>query len=145
MFLEDAKFQLKLRELQKSNKKVWDHFSPKIDAAREAKQFEEEQLIASEAFWESDQVRDEIHNLQHRYVQKQAERLLIPMPKFKTKDGEWEQSQFDGFWRLNEAALSALAREVRQERRERLELAFLWPSSIIGFVGGLVGIASAFW
>ncbi|SDW76807.1 hypothetical protein SAMN05444358_1011706 [Ruegeria halocynthiae] len=143
MWLEDAKFRGQLAKLQKDKRKVGDYYDPKIAAAREAKQWEQEQMHSSEMFHELDMVEAEIRWLQHRYVTRQAERLLVPIPKFGTKSDSWLQSDHDGRWRLNDDVLDVVGQRVRQERRERIELLFLWPSAFIGFIGGVTGIVSA--
>ena len=144
MWFEDIKFRWRLRKLQKVEKKISDSYQSDIDRARADKDFEREQFHVSGMFFELDNVGSEIRWLQHRYVTSQAERLLIPVPKFDTKSKDWSCSDVDGRWSLSPENLARLAREVRQERRERLELVFLWPSALIGLVGGIVGIASVF-
>ncbi len=144
MWLEDAKFRRQLAKLQKTKRKIDDHYDLKISEARDAKEWELEEMHASEMFHELDMVEADIRWLQHRYVTRQAEQLLVPVPKFSTKSESWLKSDFDGRWRLTDDALDVLGQRVRQERRERVELLFLWPSAFIGFVGGIVGIVSAF-
>ena len=145
MIVEDILFRMELRKLQAEEQAVVDSFDPEIQKARSNKNWEQENIIASQMFFEKDNVRSEIWNLQHRYITRQADRLLLPIPKFDMASTDWRHSEFDGKWTLSSEALARLGREVRQERRERLELAFLWPSAMIGLIGGLVGVLSAFW
>jgi len=145
MIFEDIQFRRALKKLQAEEQAVIDAYDPDIQKAREAKNWEQEQSIASQMFFEQDNVKSEIHSLQHRYVTSQAEKLLLSIPKFDTDSPDWKKSDFDGRWTLSLEVLARLGREVRQERRERLELTFLWPSAMIGLVGGLIGIFTAFW
>ncbi len=144
MWLEDIQFRLRLRKLQKKEEKVAAHYQPRLEHAREKEDWDEEQAIASTMLFEMDMLHDEINRLQHNYVTSQAKRLLIPIPDFSTTSTDWKRSETDGRWALSDENLARIAREVRQERRERLELVFLWPSALIGFIGGIAGIVSAF-
>lgn len=144
MLIDDMIFRWKLRRLQKATAKIWAGYGPELDKARAAKDWNEEQSIAASAFFEVDTVRAGLLQLQHNYVTKQAEQLLLPIPPFDTKSANWTKSDRTGVWTLSPELLARLAREVRQERRERVELMFLWPSAFIGLVGGLVGILTAF-
>ncbi|WP_299969186.1 hypothetical protein [uncultured Roseobacter sp.] len=145
MIFEDMKFRQRLKKLQTAEQAVMDAYDPDIQKARADKNWDEEQGIASMMFSERDSVRSEILSLQHRYITKQADRLLLPIPKFDTKSSDWIYSEYSGRWTLSPDVLTRLGREVRQERRERLELTFLWPSAMIGLLGGLIGIFTAFW
>jgi len=145
MIFEDIQFRRTLKKLQAQEKAVFDAYDPDIQKARKDRDREQEQAVASQMFFEQDNVRSEIHNLQHRYVTSQADKLLLPIPKFDTKSPDWTKSNFDGKWTLSLEVLARLGKEVRQERRERLELTFLWPSAMIGLIGGLIGIFTAFW
>ena len=143
-WLEDFRFSRDLGKFQKNMAQTSKAYQVDLDRARENRSWEEEQSIAGSMFHELDMIRDEIRSCQHRYITRQAEKLLIPLPPFDTKSKDWVQSEFDGRWAFSSKVLAQLGKEVRQERRERLELVFLWPSSLIGLVGGLVGIASIF-
>lgn len=145
MIFEDVKFRRALKKLQAKEKTVIEAYDPDIQKARKDRNWEQEQGIASRMFSELDNVRREIHNLQHAYVTSQADKLLLPIPEFDTASPDWKNSDFDGRWTLSLEVLARLGREVRQERRERLELTFLWPSAMIGLIGGLIGIFTAFW
>lgn len=144
MWLDDVRFRRQLARLQKAKSKTIDAYQDDIEKARNAKDWDQEQYHASGMFHEVDMIDDEISALQHKYVTRQAEQLLIPLPKFNTKSSEWRCSEIDGRWRLADEMLFDVARTVRRERRERVELAFLFPAAFIGVVGGVVGIATAF-
>lgn len=143
MWVDDAKFRWRLAKLQRSQRKNEEYYNLKITAAREIQEREEEQKQQYDKFVVLDKGISEIRSLQHRYITRQAEQLLIPIPECNPKSESWLQSDFDGRWRLTDDALDALSQRVRRERRERVELLFLWPSAFIGFIGGLVGIVSA--
>lgn len=143
-WFDDLCFRRRLARLQKAKSKTIDAYQDDIEKARKAENWEQEQAHAGDMFHEVDMIDDEISALQHRYVTRQAEQLLIPLPKFDAKSSEWRCSEIDGRWRLADEALFDLSRQVRRERRERIELVFLLPAAVIGLVGGLVGIATAF-
>lgn len=141
---DDLAFRWRLGRFLREQDKISKRYQPDLDRARKEKDWERENSVAQDMFFEHDLVEDEIARLQHKYLTKQARRFLIPLPEFKQKDGEWRELQHIGGYALKGDALLRLARDVRQERRERVELAFLWPSALIGLVGGLVGLISAF-
>ncbi|WP_299682806.1 hypothetical protein [uncultured Roseobacter sp.] len=145
MIFEDMKFRRSLKKLQTAEQAIIDAYGEDIEKARAEQNWEDEQGIASTMFFEQDNVRSEIRSLQHSYVTNQADRLLLPVPKFDTESPDWKYSDYSGRWTLSPEVLARLGREVRQERRERLELVFLWPSAMIGLLGGLIGIFTAFW
>lgn len=86
----------------------------------------------------------ELRHLQHEYIAKQARALLIPLPRYSRDSDDWEVLDQLGSVTLTSEALASLGREVRQERRERLELLFLWPSAFLGAIGGIAGICAVF-
>ena len=142
MLLEDRKFSKELRRLQKAMADIQADFDSEAEKARNAKDYESEQAAASQYFFERDMIDSDIQWLQHRYLVRQAERLLLPVPEFNTKGEDWVRSEHDGRWRLNKEILASLSKEVRRERRERMEFFFLLPSALIGLVGGLLGVAA---
>lgn len=144
LLLDDLAFRWRLGRLLKDQDKISNRYQPDLERARRDKDWERENSVALDMFSERDFVDEKIARLQHAYLAKQARYLLIPLPEFKKEEGEWRELEQIGGYVLNDEALLRLARDVRQERRERIELAFLWPSALIGFVGGLVGLFSAF-
>jgi hypothetical protein len=144
MYWDDWKFRRKVKRLHQEREKLSRTFDAEIRAATEAKDRERVQSLHSEMGHELGMVGSEIQLEQHKYITKHANLLLVPLPPFKSEGGEWEELYAFGSWILTPQALAHLRREVRQERRERIEMVFLWPASFIGFVGGIVGIVSAF-
>lgn len=140
---DDQVFRYRLRGFLKEQDRISKLYQPDLDRARKANDREQEHSVYFNMAHELDLVADQITQLQQRYLSKQARILLIPLPEFKQKDGDWRELHLIGGYALTGEALLRLARDVRQERRERLELVFLWPSALIGLVGGLVGIATA--
>lgn len=130
MILEDLKFRRELKKLQKAKQAIHDAYDPKIPAKPTSQEeYEEQQSELGNMFAELGQADAEISLLQHRYITKQAERLLLPVPEYHEKSPAWKYLEFDDRWRLTADALARLGREVRMERRERFELIFLWPSA----------------
>lgn len=139
-WVEDWRFNSDLRKLQKAMARVTDGYHVELDKASD---WDHEQMIAGDMWNDLETIRDEVRSRQHGYITKQADRLLLPLPPFDAESGDWVRSDSDHAWTLSPEVLARLGREVRQERRERLELVFLWPSSVLGLVGGIAGIASA--
>ncbi|WP_039017607.1 hypothetical protein [Halocynthiibacter namhaensis] len=144
MWIDDIWFRWELAKLQKKKASVWEDYREDLETAEASKDWDSEREVASEAFTVEELHGWEIRSLQHNYVTKQAEVLLLPMPSYRSSDVEWEYCEHDDRWYLNAEILSTLAKEVRRERRERAEILFLWPMSLIGAVGGVIGIVSAF-
>lgn len=144
LLFDDLAFRWRLRRLLKRQNRIRKLYQPDLARARKEKDREREQSLAGEMFFETDLVENELAKLQHTYLTTQASRLLIPLPEFKLTDGKWRELPHIGGYALTADALFHLAREVRQERRERVELAFLWPSALVGLVGGVAGLVSAF-
>lgn len=145
MWIDDIWFRWELSKLQKKKSRVWDDYGKDLEEARASKDWDRERDLASEAFAVEALHGWEIRSLQHNYITKQAEVLLLPRPSYRSSDDEWEHCEHDDRWYLNAEILSILAKEIRRERRERAEMLFLWPMSLIGAVGGVIGIVSAFW
>jgi hypothetical protein len=86
------------------------------------------------------QIDDDISQLTSDYLQREAERLLLPVPKFSTGSNEWEKSAFTERWRLTQATMHGLRSAIRAEKKERSELARAWLSGLTGVIGVLIGL-----
>jgi len=85
---------------------------------------------------------DEILQIHSQYLVNQAEKYLLPIPKFQEKGGDWEQSPFLGLWRLNKRALADLQAAIRKEQKESREHWRAWTASITGLIGALIGLVT---
>lgn len=86
---------------------------------------------------------DEISFAHSVFLRDQAQRYLVPIPEFDPHKGIWEQSDFDGRWRLVPTEQAKLRSAIRQEKRERWEEWTRWTpllSSITGLGGVTVAI-----
>jgi hypothetical protein len=91
--------------------------------------------------WRNDLlIDDEIYQLEADYVQRQAERLLLSIPKFSEISDHWEKSPFTKSWRLTRPAMLELRSAIRAEKKERSELARSWLTGITGLIGVLIGL-----
>ncbi|MCH8282108.1 MAG: hypothetical protein IIC96_15665 [Chloroflexi bacterium] len=87
-------------------------------------------------------IEDDIAQMQHRLLVRQAEKYLIPTPKHITQDGTWEKSDISGRWRLSQNILSELKKAIRQDQKYRREYWQSWLVVLIEFIGALIGLLS---
>jgi hypothetical protein len=91
--------------------------------------------------WRNDLlIDDDIYQLEADYVQRQAERLLLSVPKFSEVSQYWEKSSFTERWRLSRPTMLELRSAIRTERKESSELARSWLTGITGLLGVLIGL-----
>jgi len=91
--------------------------------------------------WRNDLlIDDEIYQLESDYVQRQAERLLLSVPRFSEISNQWEESSFTKRWRLTRPTMLQLRSAIRAEKKERSELARSWLASLTGLIGVLIGL-----
>jgi hypothetical protein len=65
-------------------------------------------------------IDDDISQLTSDYLQREAERLLLPVPKFSTGSTEWEKSASTERWRLTQATMLGLRSAIRAEKKNAL-------------------------
>ena len=83
--------------------------------------------------------------LNHKYYVKSAHQLLIPIPEFKSKNGEWVESESQpGAYHLTPEALHELRAGIRREKRERREGWLIWITALTGFVGAVTGLLAIY-
>ena len=139
--LAGLSYEFELRRLQRRKEKTRKLHKKLLDEAREQKKNREEiEKIAHDEGSVIDYIDDEITQLQSRYLFRQAEKYLIPLPEFKTHDGAWEKADFTERLRLTPHALSELRTAVRQEKKERREHWQTWLILLTGFMGTLIGV-----
>lgn len=96
----------------------------------------------SEEIFHVDDLDDRITQIQIQFLTKQAEKYLIPTPKFKTDDGTWEESKVSGRWRWSKETISNVKKIIREEQKYRREHWQGWLALLIGLVGALIGVLS---
>ncbi len=144
MWVSDIKFRIKLSSLQRQKRRTEASYKKAIEKARTEKNDDAEQTEVSSMFAETDLLDEKIRKIWHNYLIENADKLLIPYPKYVEESKGWVRSEISGDWTLTEEALAKLSGEVRRERRERIEMVFLWPSALVGLLGGVMGIISYF-
>jgi hypothetical protein len=83
-------------------------------------------------------VDDDISQLASDYLERTAQRLLLPVPEFNQRSNKWEKSAFTERWRLTLAAIFELRAAIQAERREIRS----WLAAITGLIGALIGLLS---
>jgi hypothetical protein len=83
---------------------------------------------------------DEMIRLTSSYYLRLANRMLIPLPEFKTEGGAWVESVPTGRYHLTPQALHDLRATIRAEKKARREELTAWLAMIIGVIGALSGL-----
>jgi hypothetical protein len=83
---------------------------------------------------------DEVIRLTSAYYVRMANRMLIPVPEFKTEGGAWMESQETGLYHLTPHALHELRAAIRTEKKARREEWTIWLALLIGAIGALSGL-----
>ena len=136
-------FKFGLWKLQNDKEKIRKYYKKQINKARkENKSRDEIERVIGDHIANNDFIDDDIAETQHRLLERQAEKYLIPTPKRITKDGTWKQSEITGQWRLSQEAISKLKDTIRQERKDRREYWQSWLALLTGFIGTLIGLLS---
>lgn len=141
--LDAIRHARRLRKLQRHREQITSDYKTKTEIARkEGKSSEELYKIGEGEHFDVIYIDDEIDLLQSMYVRRQAEKLLLSVPKFDKDGGDWEQSDRNGKWRLTRRASSELRVAIRQEQRERRQHWQAALALLIGLVGALIGLVS---
>ncbi|MDP3027901.1 MAG: hypothetical protein Q8O04_00075 [Deltaproteobacteria bacterium] len=100
--------------------------------------------ISSVAPHELEEVDDEIHYLEQRYLISIATRMLLPVPPVisEEKGGRWEQSDVTGKWQLTSEGMRELRQLIRTEKKESTELLTRWITIIVGLIGAITGLVA---
>ena len=83
---------------------------------------------------------DEMIRLTSSYYLRLANRMLIPVPEFKTEGGAWMESQQTGHYHLTPQALHDLRATIRAEQKARREGWTVWLALGTGIIGALSGL-----
>ena len=137
------KYNIDLWKLQREKDKNKRFYSKKI-AEAEKKKYSDDGIdsIVREEVHEIGMVDEEIARVQGLFLVSQAEKYLIPLPKFNTDGEDWEESRITGRWRLSQKSISELKSAIREEQKDRREKWQGWLALLIGLVGALIGLTS---
>jgi hypothetical protein len=88
---------------------------------------------------------DHIGILQTKYLTALAEKHLIPVPEGSSPldergNDKWTTAKHSAILYLNSDGIRELCLALRANRRERLELARSWLTSLTGLIGVLIGL-----
>ena len=141
--LDILSIKVELWKFQRDKDKLGRTYRKEIDQARTAgKSSEEIDNLIHEHMALSDLKDDDIEETQHRLICRQAEKFLVPTPRYIKKDGSWEQSHITGRWRFSHAEISQIKDAIRQEQKHRREHWLGWLCAITGIIGALIGLLS---
>jgi hypothetical protein len=128
-------------QLQRKRRRLRDSYEADLQVARARRDWDELNSIGSELSFETGLIEDDIAVLESRYLLAEAERLLVPRPKFI--DGEtYVRSEHTEKYHLTPETMVKLRRVVREERSARSHLALTWVAALTGVVGALTGLAA---
>lgn len=134
-----ALFRLSLRR-----RKIDKYYKKQYSEAKKTgdkKKIEDIEIVAPH---ELDEVDDEIHYLQQRYLISIATKMLLQVPPVMSeeKGGQWEQSNVTGKWQLTSEGMRELRQLIRTEQKESTELFARWITIIVGLIGALTGLVA---
>lgn len=139
-------YQLKLRKLQKQQRKNLESYKKRLRDAENAEE-DDEKIESIERDFHIDSLVDHesIELLQHKYLMDKAQRYLLPIPKFDEESGDWEESFSTGMfgWRLSLSAQEKVRLKIDEYEKHRRERIHSWMTALTGIVGacaGLVGV-----
>ncbi len=125
------------RKIDKYYKKQY----AEVKKTGDKKKIEDIEILAPH---ELEEVDDEIHYLQQRYLISKATKMLLQIPPVisEEKGGRWEQSNVTGKWQLTNEGMRELRQNIRTEQKESTELLARWITVIIGLIGALTGLVA---
>ena len=137
------KYISELRKLQKKKEKNRRLYRKLIDDSEKAEKSRDEIYSLGQEQNDIEYYIDEqIIQVQHKLVVHQAEKCLIPVPEYNTKDGTWEESSTTGRWRLSQTSIFELKKAIQEERKSRRDHWQSWLTLLIGLIGALIGLFS---
>ena len=82
-----------------------------------------------------------IIKVQTQFLTRQAEKYLVPIPKFEGGDDNWEQSKFTGHYHWSHKTISNVKKAIQEEQKYRREYWQSWVTLSVGVIGALTGLA----
>ena len=140
---DGLQYAFQLQRLQANKRSIIKKYKKLYDQAKQQKKSDAEldATVLNERS-KKDYVDDLIWRLQMQYLSQQAEKYLLPRPKFNQDSGEWIESDVTGHWRLSQNALVKLRTAIRKEQKERREHWKTWIPLLTGLVGALIGLVA---
>ena len=131
-----------LWEVQRARAKLRKTFDRLISQAKKEDNNEKRDRLIDEFLMELDLINDKINMLESERIQKEAERLGIPVPPLSDKES-WEKGFQPNTVFLGVKVRLQLRSGIRKERREQWEGRTLWISGLLGLIIGLIGAITA--
>lgn len=140
------RYEFALRRLQREKRRTEQFYTAKVAETQNKKtNLIETQKLDEEQIHETQVIHDQIARLQTGFLREQAERYLLPVPKFDDGDGgAWEFAATAAHYQLKPDAIAELRSAIRKEKKERREGWQSWAALAIGFVGAMIGLVAAF-
>lgn len=135
---ESIRYHHKHRQLLRKKRKNEQESRIAID--KEADRADRDLMIQL-FFYEQDTYDDSLAQLQSIYIQKTAEKYLIPVPALNLKSG-WETSDITGNVRMTSDTRAKLLKAIREEKKQRREEMLGWLP-IVTATTGLLGVVVA--
>lgn len=89
------------------------------------------------------EIDDRISRLQTTFLIDEAQRYLLPTPKFSDDHrGAWERATTAAHYQLKLSAIAELSAAVNRVKKERRDAWQSWVTLLIGVIGALIGLMS---
>jgi hypothetical protein len=139
------RYEFALRRLQRGKRRTERLYATKEAEIKDKKNnLIELQKLGEEQIHETQVIHDQIARLQTVFLREEAERYLLPIPKFDDGDGgSWEFAATAAHYQLKPDAIAELRSAIRKEKKERREGWQSWAALAIGFVGAMIGLVAA--
>lgn len=148
--IESCKFWREQKRIQSWMDSISLSYEEEMEKAQASKASDDQyDEIRHEHHFQQSWAEDELQRLHHSYYIRLANKLLIPVPPFKEKDGAWMESSIRSGWYLTPAAMHALRAEIRAERKARRDEWLAWIPllalivSIISALTALIAVAAS--
>ena len=132
---EVIKYRWKLQKLENECREIQRSYAEH----RKGLSGEELKQLHAEEGSEVTPILDQISCLKSSRLHAIANRLIVPIPKMQDET-YWETSYYTGGYFLTTEGMNEVRKRIRQERKERCELILIWIPSIVGILGGLIGL-----
>jgi hypothetical protein len=124
-----------------------EEYHPLIDAAKAAKNANEEGSVVSEYLARRDFILHPTYGMEAEFLERKARRLGIRVPDKPTdadtyEDDNWEQSNCTGDWMLTPEGERKLRNEIRQAKRSNADEGRKWVTLIFAVVGAIFAFMS---
>ena len=134
-------YKYRLWKLQRDKGRARGLYRSRIAVAKKKGMPQEEinSLISDELF-HVEELDDRIVRMQVQFLSGQAEKYLIPIPRFNKEDGSWELHRRMGHWRWSQDTILRMKAAIRDEHKYRREYWQSWVTLSVGVIGALTGL-----